>query len=266
MRQVTLPGTDLSVSRFVFGTASLHRLGHRRMQAAHLETAAVNGFTHFDTAPLYGFGGAERMLGEVFGGDKAITITTKVGIYPPGGADQRPSSMLARKIGGKLWPPLSRAVVDLSIARARRSLENSLSRLRRDRVDILLLHEPPGLALLNTEEWHRWREAEAERIGYVGVAGPAGVVGPFLDADGKLAQVVQVSDGLETREADIVTDAGRTMQLTYGYFTSDKVGRGGAEILFGALARNRTGAILVYSRSRARLAEFSAASAQERPC
>lgn len=265
MRRIILPGTDLSVGRFVFGTASLHHLGRMPDQAAHLEVAAAAGFTHFDTAPLYGFGGAEQALGEVFGGETAITITTKVGIYPPGGADQRHSAMLARKVGGKLWPPLSRAVADMAVDRARCSLEDSLRRLRRNHVDILLLHEPSP-DLLQTEEWLRWYEAEAERIGYTGVAGPGGVVAPFVDAGGPLAQVVQVCDGLDTREADIVTDAGRSMQLTYGYFSSDKAGRSGAEILSGALARNTTGAILVFSRSPARLAEFAAASAQELRC
>lgn len=265
MQQVSLPGTDLSVSRFVFGTASLHHLGRRPMQAAHLEVAAANGFTHFDTAPLYGFGGAERALGDVFGREPAITITTKVGLYPPGGADQGHSTMLARKVGGKLWPALSRAVADMTLDRARSSLEDSLRRLRRDHVDILLLHEPPP-GLLQTEEWLHWREAEGERIGYTGVAGPSEIVTPFLDESSQLAQVVQVCDGLDTREADIVTNAGRPIQLTYGYFSSDKAGRSGAEILSGALARNTTGAILVYSRSRARLAEFAAASAQELLC
>lgn len=265
MRLIRLPGTDLSVSRFVFGTASLHHLGRAPMQAAHLEAAAAAGFTHFDTAPLYGFGGAERALGEVFGGEKAVTLTTKVGIYPPGGADQGHSAMLARKVGGKLWPRLSRAVADLSVERARRSFEESLRRLRRDRVDLLMVHEPaPGL--LETEEWHRLREAEADRIGWAGVAGPAEVVAPFLDGSSPLAQVTQVCDGLDTREADIMTTAGRPIQLTYGYFSSDKAGRSGAEILYGALKRNPTGAILVYSRSRARLAEFAAASTQEGTC
>ena len=146
MRQVLLPGTDLSVSRFVFGTASLHHLGRLPVQAAHLAAAATAGFTHFDTAPLYGFGGAERVLGSVFGREPTITFTTKVGLYSPGGSDQGHAAMLGRKIGGKLWPRLSRAVADLSVEQARRSLEGSLRRLSRDCVDILLLHEPaPGL-------------------------------------------------------------------------------------------------------------------------
>lgn len=265
MLRVILPGTDLSVSRFVFGTASLHHLGRLPDQAAHLEVAAEAGFTHFDTAPLYGFGGAERTLGATFGDDEGITITTKVGLYPPGSGEQGRMAMLARKIGGKLWPELSQAIVNFSVSHARRSLEDSLGRLRRDHVDLLLLHEPvPGL--LHTDEWLRWREAEAGRIRHLGIAGPARIVASFLETDSPLARVIQVRDGLDTLEADVVTGAGRQLQLTYGYFSSDTTGRSSAEILPAALARNRTGAIVVYSRSPTRLGEFAIASAQESPC
>lgn len=265
MRQVLLPGTDLSISRFVFGTASLHHLGRLPLQAAHLEAAAAAGFTHFDTAPLYGFGGAERALGSAFGYEPTITFTTKVGLYSPGGSNQAHIAMLARKVGGKLWPRLSRAVADLSVERARRSLEDSLRRLRRDRVEILLLHEPVA-GLLRTDEWQSWRETERDRIAHVGIAGPARIMPPFLKDGGSLAEVIQVSDGLESHEADIVTRAGRSLQLTYGYFSSDRSGRSGSEILSGALERNRTGAIVVYSRSPSRLAGFANAAAQEAAC
>lgn len=265
MRQILLPGTAFRVSRFVFGTASLHHIGRVANQAGHLEAAAAVGFTHFDTSPLYGFGGAESALGLVFGSDSTITLTTKVGLYSPGGSDQRRMATLVRKVGGKLWPGLSRAVADLSVERARRSLGDSLRRLRRNRVEILLLHEPAE-GLLQTDEWQRWRESESDRIGHVGIAGPARIVAPLLGTVGPLAEVIQVCDGLDTHEANIVTEAGRPLQLTYGYFSSEQSGRCGTEILAGALKRNPTGAIVVYSRSNARLAVFAAAAAQEAPC
>lgn len=265
MRQLRLHGTNLSVSRFVFGTASLHHLGRLSVQAEHLEAAAAAGITHFDTAPLYGFGMAEKALGEAFGGDAKITITTKVGLYSPGGSEQSRGTMLARKVGGKLWPRLSRAVADLSVERARRSLDESLRRLRRDRVELLLLHEPDP-SLLQTDEWLRWYETESDRISNVGIAGPARSIVPFLKLGGPLTQVIQVSDSLDTHEADVVLRAGRPLQLTYGYFSSDRSGRSGGEILSRAIERNRTGAIVVYSRSRARLGGFSSAAEQEKQC
>lgn len=265
MRRVILPGTDLCVSRFVFGTASLHHLGRRSTQAGQLEAAAAAGFTHFDTAPLYGFGGAEKLLGEVFGAEPAITFTTKVGLYPPGRGDQGRASMLMRKVGGRLWPALSRAVADFAVKRARYSLQESLRRLRRGNVDLLLIHDPP-LGLLQTDEWLRWREAEAERVRHVGIAGPAELVAPFLQAGDGLGQVIQVSDSLDNCDADIVHRADRPMQLTYGYFRSSAEPRSGSEVLAGALARNRTGAIIVSTRSQARLMEFAKAAAGEDLC
>ena len=263
MRQIILPATDLKVSRFVFGTASLHHLGNASAQAAHLELAAGSGFTHFDTAPLYGFGGAESMLGAVFGQDQGITITTKVGLYPPGGANQGRLTMLARKAGGKLWPTLSRAVVDLSVARARLSLEQSLRRLRRCDVDLLMLHDPAP-DLLQTDEWQRWSEDEKDRVRYFGVAGPAARLQPILESEGPFAQVTQVRDGLGTREADVITSLGRPLQLTYGYFSTDVGELSGAEIVAGALERNRTGAILVYTSLSSRVTAFSDAAERER--
>lgn len=137
------------------------------MQVAHVEAAAA-GFTHFDTAPLYGFGGGERALGAAFASASDITIATKVGLYPPGGAGQGRSATLLRKAGGKLWPSLSRAIVDHSVERARASLESSLNRLQRDYVDLLLIHEPDA-ALLESEEWLRWLEDEEYRFRYLGI-------------------------------------------------------------------------------------------------
>lgn len=255
MRKICIPNTNLNISRFVFGTASLHRLGRKSLQASHLEAALTAGFTHFDTAPLYGFGGAERVLGDVVSNMPGITLTTKVGLYPPGGSDQRYSSMLARKFCGKLFPTMSKAIVNLSVEQAKRSLDHSLKRLSRQYIDILLLHEPlPHLML--TDEWLRWQESEADRIGYMGMAGPAKIIEPFLTLNPSLSQVIQVRDGLDTKEGNVVTNTNRPLQFTYGYFSSENSGRRGEEVLKGALTRNNTGAIIVYTSSLTRLKKF----------
>ena len=48
-----------------------------------LEVAFEHGITHFDTAPLYGMGLAEEVLGRFCRGKRdAITITTKFGLLP----------------------------------------------------------------------------------------------------------------------------------------------------------------------------------------
>lgn len=256
MDKIRLPNTDLNVSRFSFGTAQLHHVGSVKAQIAHLEAAAEQGFSHFDSAPLYGFGGAERALGQAFSDESEITVATKVGLYPPGGCEQGSTSTLARKIAGKFWPKLSRPVVDLAVERARKSLERSLQRLGRDKIDLLLLHEPSA-ELLQTDEWLGWIEKERDRIRNVGIAGPQAVVKPFLDINDPLTQVIQTRDSLERREADILTSAGRPFQLTYGYFTGNAHGLDGREVLSAALARNTTGSIIVSTRSRERLKAFA---------
>jgi D-threo-aldose 1-dehydrogenase len=260
LRRVQIPGTSLTVSRFVFGTGSLHHLGHVATQASHLEAAAKAGFSHFDTAPLYGFGGAERVFGEVFGADAEITVATKVGLYPPGGCDQGRAETVLRKIGGRVWPPLSRAIADFAVAQARVSLEGSLKRLGRQHVELLLLHEPDP-TILSTDEWLRWLESERDRVGHVGIAGPLSNARQLLNADSPLASVVQMRDTLDGREADLLANVGRPMQFTYGYLSSLPRSFSSRDALAGALSRNTTGAIVVSTRSQERLREFAIAAA-----
>jgi D-threo-aldose 1-dehydrogenase len=257
MKSVLLPGTDIRVSRFVFGTASLHHVGTLNRQIDHLRAAADAGFTHFDTAPLYGFGGAETAIGEAFNARSDITVTTKVGLYPPGGCNLRSRrTMLVRKAMGRILPKFSRPVADWSVAQARTSLNASLRRLRRERVDVLLLHEPE-IDLLATDEWLRWLEEERDRVGTFGIAGPAARVAPFVRCDHSLARIVQSRDGIESCEADFMIEAGRRMQFTYGYLSGLANGLDPVEILTGALSRNLTGAIVVSTCRRDRLPLFA---------
>jgi len=70
-------------SRVGFGTGGLLRIGSARERQNVLAAALANGITHFDTAPIYGFGEAERALGRFLGGQRArVTLTTKFGLRP----------------------------------------------------------------------------------------------------------------------------------------------------------------------------------------
>ena len=272
MRQINLPGTTLSVSRFSFGTASLHHLGGPQAQVRHLLAARDAGFSHFDTAPLYGFGGAELALGAAFGGTQAeqsgVSIATKVGLYPPGGPEQGRAQVWCRKALGRAWPAVSRAESDWAVNLAKQSFEGSLARLRRERVDLLLLHEP-DITLVTEEPWIRWLEEEIARgrVGQFGVAGPAEKVAPFVAAGSPLAAFVQIQDSLTRHEANFLIDSVRPPQITYGYQstpTPDKPDtQSRAELLAQVLARNSEGSILVSTRKPERLAVFSAAASQE---
>ena len=243
MRRVRLPGTDLEVSRGAFGTARLHRMPGRAEREQLLRAALDAGFTHFDTAPLYGFGLAEEALGAL--SDANITVATKVGLYPPGRGERGSALGTAlRKVAGKFVPSLSRARVSADIARAEHSLTQSLKRLRRETVDILFIHEPDP-ALFDTDEWRAWREREAGRgrVRHFGLAGaPEHLLGWSAGGWTGLLQT-RDTDG----SAHPLRASDHTPQLTYGLL-------GGDGALEAGLARNPDGAVVVSSRDPARLA------------
>lgn len=97
---------------------------------AAVQAALDSGITAFDHADIYRDGKAEAVFGEVLartpGLRERITVQTKCGIRLADG--DRPG------------------VYDLSGARIVRCVEESLTRLRTDHVDVLLLHRPDPLA------------------------------------------------------------------------------------------------------------------------
>src|SRR5262245_58980478 len=159
MQSLRVGNTALRVSRIAFGTAAVHHLPHAAQRETLLRSAADMGISHFDTSPYYGFGIAERALAALAHQSSTTTVATKVGLYPAGGADAPGVAVFCRKVAGRVVPALSRAVVDFLVARARDSLSGSLCRMRRERVDVLFLHEPRR-ELVQTDEWMRWMESE----------------------------------------------------------------------------------------------------------
>jgi D-threo-aldose 1-dehydrogenase len=264
VQKVRLKETSISVSRFVFGTASLFNSGSAEARRKLLCSAIDAGFTHFDTAPYYGFGTAELDLGPVLKKNPEVTVTTKVGIYSPGGESQRASAVFFRKAVGRLVRSLSRPMVDFSIGRAKHALEGSLRRLNRERIDIYTLHEPE-LHLLNSDEWQMWLDkAVAEgKIGTFGLALTADKVVPFLKDYSKLSCFIQVHDSLNKREADVLAQFGRPLQITYGYVSAAR-NEGSpltvTEVLRGALCRNPEGAIIVSTKRLNRLQQYARVS------
>lgn len=262
MQRIQLPGSRLWVSRFSFGTASLHHVGGADAQADHLRAAAASGFSHFDTAPLYGFAGAERAFGVAFGGSRRpdISVATKVGLYPPGGTSQPRVAVLARKALGRVVPSLSRPRADWATSVARQSLEQSLRRLRRDHVDLLFLHEP-DIDLVQTDTWLRWLEDEvsAGRVGAFGLSGTRKFVEAFVAEGNPIANILQTQDSVSGREADFLIAYKQRPQITYGYLSGANAKHKIEDVLHDALARNCSDSILVSTRSRQRLPIFAAA-------
>jgi aryl-alcohol dehydrogenase-like predicted oxidoreductase len=121
---------DVSVVGFGMWTLSTGWWGdHSDDDAvAMLRDARAMGITFFDASDSYGNGRAEEQLGAAFGNDPGVVIATKVGydFYTHGDARR----------GQREIPQ------DFSPSYIRRACEESLRRLRRDRIDFYQLHNP----------------------------------------------------------------------------------------------------------------------------
>jgi len=103
---------------------------------AVVERAWEHGIRLFDVAPLYGHGRAERFLGRVLRTKPRdeFVLSTKVGRLLRAAAAGAPSDFAETEGVGPVF--------DFTRAGVRRSLEESLERLRLDRVDVVYLHDP----------------------------------------------------------------------------------------------------------------------------
>ena len=135
--------SPVDLDPLTLGTGDLGNL-HREMSDelawSILEAAWDGGIRSFDTAPHYGLGLAERRLGAFLQTKPrdSYVLSTKAGrlLRPnPGGENRQDDE-------GFAVPASTRRVWDPSPAGVRASLEESLTRLGLDRVDILYLHDP----------------------------------------------------------------------------------------------------------------------------
>ncbi|KQY23815.1 aldo/keto reductase [Rhizobium sp. Root483D2] len=132
--------TDLSVTEYSFGTAPLggmYRACPRETAMETLEAAWTAGLRFIDTAPWYGFGLAERRVGD-FLRDKpkgSYVLSTKVGrLQRPVADDKVPSY-------GFVDPLPFETDYDYSYDGIMRSVEFSYARLGLNRIDILFVHD-----------------------------------------------------------------------------------------------------------------------------
>jgi D-threo-aldose 1-dehydrogenase len=141
MKRVKFAGGRLEVTALGLGTAPLGGLFAPLSDTdaeATIARAWALGVRFFDTAPLYGFGLAERRLGRFLReqGRDGFVISTKVGrlLRATGAAPAEDSHYKGA--------PIERPVFDYSYDGVMRSVDESLERLGLDRIDILLVHDP----------------------------------------------------------------------------------------------------------------------------
>jgi D-threo-aldose 1-dehydrogenase len=101
---------------------------------AVIDAALAAGIGYFDTAPHYGFGLSEARLGQALAG-REVAVSTKVG------RRLEPIDTPARERHGFVDAAPFEPVFDYSYDGVMRSFEDSLRRLGRDRVDVLLAHD-----------------------------------------------------------------------------------------------------------------------------
>lgn len=127
MEQIRISNTRLVSSRIGLGTwaigGSMSGSTDEQQAIATIRSAVARGITLIDTAPAYGFGRAEEIVGRALsesGLRNRVIIATKAGLDWRSGALTR----------------------NASATRIRQEVEQSLRRLRTDRIDLYQVHWP----------------------------------------------------------------------------------------------------------------------------
>jgi aryl-alcohol dehydrogenase-like predicted oxidoreductase len=140
--QVRLGSTGVVVTRLGLGAGPLGGMFapvDAEDAAATVDAAWNAGLRLFDTAPLYGYGRSEQLLGRALA-DRDRTeyaLSTKVGRLLRSGGPGDPRQR-------DIWkdaPPLD-PIFDFTREGVLRSLDESLARLGLERVDIVHIHDP----------------------------------------------------------------------------------------------------------------------------
>ena len=184
-RRAGTRGDRIPLPRFGFGAAAIAKPGIAIPQAMDCLTAAWDsGMRYFDTAPMYGAGESERLLGRMLRDRPRAeyVLSTKVGrLVRPGHPDT------ARTQAD--W------IYDFSRDGVLTSLEESLQRLGVDRLDLVFIHDPDD----------HWREAldgawpALARLRDEGVIGAVGV---------GMTQAPMLARFIRETEVDLVLAAG----------------------------------------------------------
>jgi aryl-alcohol dehydrogenase-like predicted oxidoreductase len=212
MAERRLGRTGLSVSEVGCGGFQFTgEFGVPKQEALAIIRAALDaGINYFDTAPMYGFGESEELLGRGLSGfdNHPVVVSGKVGWL---------DRTVVRAAGDNAYTDREAIM---------RVVEHSLWLLRRDRLDIVMIHEP---------EWPQWKIDVAtgdsvvlstlEDLKKAGLVGGIGIGGQDLAVNTAL---------VETGRIDVV--------LTFMHY--DLAVQDARDALLPAAARHDVGVIL----------------------
>ncbi|UKY82866.1 aldo/keto reductase [Elizabethkingia anophelis] len=139
-----LGNTDLELSAITYGAfaigGNMWGGNEKKDSIASVRASIDNGVTTLDTAPFYGFGLSEEMIGEAIKGfDRSkIQLLTKFGLVWDGSNQGKGEFFFDAEEAGKTLPVYKYASKTSVI----KEVEESLKRLQTDYIDLLQIHWP----------------------------------------------------------------------------------------------------------------------------
>ncbi|MFI6583052.1 aldo/keto reductase [Embleya sp. NPDC050493] len=251
MRSTELGRSAPAIGELSLGAAPLGNLFHAigdEDAAATVEAAWACGIRSFDTAPHYGLGLSERRLGAALRTRPRdrYTLSTKVGrlLRPLTGphADDRANGFAVPATHQRVW--------DFTARGMRVGIEESLTRLGLERVDIVYLHDPDD----HEREALDHAYPELERMRAEGTVGAIGV---------GTNQVEMPARFIRDTDVDVVLLAGRYSLLDQSGLATllPQAERRGVSVVVGGvfnsglLADPKPGATFDYAPASARMLE-----------
>jgi aryl-alcohol dehydrogenase-like predicted oxidoreductase len=154
MERARIPGTSLDISRVALGTWAIGGWmwgGTDEAESiATLRAAVEHGVDLIDTAPAYGFGRSEEIVGKALAGSlrSRVRIATKAGLEWRDGTVFRNASR----------------------ARILKEVDDSLRRLQTDHIDVYQVHWPDPLVAMEETAGAMRTLFEQGKIGAIGVS------------------------------------------------------------------------------------------------
>ncbi|MBY0067891.1 MULTISPECIES: aldo/keto reductase [Empedobacter] len=139
-----LGNTDLELSAITYGAfaigGNMWGGNEQKDSIASVQASIENGVTTLDTAPFYGFGLSEKMIGEAIKGyDRTkIQLLTKFGLVWDGSNKGKGEFFFDAEENGKAIPVYKYSSKESVI----KEVEDSLRRLQTDYIDLLQIHWP----------------------------------------------------------------------------------------------------------------------------